>query len=169
MESQLPAKKRRGPYRQYYIDPTLPIPKTTRWRMSKSGTKVSLDASFESSKDSYDCSSTPEQWVISWLVQVSVQLVATKMQWVWVHLTAAYPIMVSLEVYHHSSEWDMLCCHLVGQCKIQVLPQSKLPPIHPWDKLKPTKVYSRSFATEVTVGNINDVRKPHACVFVVTT
>ena len=33
----------------------------------------------------------------------------------------------------------------------------------------PAKVYSRSLATEVAVATTNDVRKPDACVFVVTT
>ena len=50
MESQPAAKKRRGPYRQYHIDPTLPIPKTTQWRMRKFGIEVFLDANVTAAK-----------------------------------------------------------------------------------------------------------------------
>lgn len=30
-------RKARGPYRRYNVDPSVPIPKTTLWRMKRSG------------------------------------------------------------------------------------------------------------------------------------
>ena len=30
-------RKTRGPYRRYNVDPSVPVPKTTLWRMKRSG------------------------------------------------------------------------------------------------------------------------------------
>lgn len=35
--------ERRGPYRRYNVDPSTPIPKTTLWRMKKSGLEPTVN------------------------------------------------------------------------------------------------------------------------------
>ena len=36
-------ERTRGPYRRYNIDPSIPIPKTTLWRMKKSGLEPAVN------------------------------------------------------------------------------------------------------------------------------